>query len=189
MPKSDPEELPRRYQSPALDKILTALRVSGWRSPHKRHGAAADAVKVLAVASGLLCGATLHELVESKFKGLSVLCKLPSPNYTWHCGKEHRFTARIRAADGSKLPLQTTIGLKRLYQHRGLRGVGLNARNDNLARDRVHVWWLSFRSQEVSDFIAKVDGSTFNGTVLCVKVTESAPTTKKQWEPVNSKSP
>jgi hypothetical protein len=58
--------------------------------------------------------------------------------------------------------------------------VALNSRTEMLARDRVKVWWVSFRSQEtLDDFIAKVDGTTFNGTVLSVKVTESAIITKK----------
>jgi hypothetical protein len=140
----DTEKLTRQYQQPALDKAIRALRISGWRSHHQRHGAAADAVRTLAILSGLLCGATLHELPNPP-QGVSVLCSLPSSKYTNICGRQHYYTARIRAADGDKLPLQTSVGLEKLYtRHRGLVGVGLNLRSEVLARDRVRLWWVSF---------------------------------------------
>jgi hypothetical protein len=64
-------------------------------------------------------------------------------------------------------------------------GVGLNSRTDVLARDRVKIWWVSFRSQEtLNGFIAGVDGSTFDGKVLRVTATKPVPILKTNWEPV-----
>jgi hypothetical protein len=93
----------------ALDKTMTAMGISGWRSRHQRHGAAADAVRILAILSGLLCGATLRELPES-YSSVSVLCTLPSTKDIRFFRRRHHYTARIRAADGDKLPLQTPNG-------------------------------------------------------------------------------
>jgi hypothetical protein len=181
----DTGKLIQPYQRPGLDKTMRAQRISGWRSHHQRHGAAADAVRTLAILSGLLCGATLQEHPNPK-SGVSVLCTLPSLRDTKICGRQHYYTARIRVADGDKLPLQTPYGLEKLYaRHWGLMGEGLNSRTEVLARDRVKIWWVSFRSQEtLNGFIARVDGSTFDGKVLRVTATKPVPILKTNWEPV-----
>jgi hypothetical protein len=67
----DTGKLTQPYQRPGLDKTMRALRISGWRSHHQRHGAAADAVRTLAILSGLLCGATSQEHPNPK-SGVSV---------------------------------------------------------------------------------------------------------------------
>ena len=158
------------WRYPSLQNTLKAMRISGWRSAHQVHGGAADSVKALAILSGLFCDVPLREVQRFNVDSVSVFCYLPPPKSTRIHNRWHLFTARITTVDGGKLPRMTPAELrKRLQQYPGLKGVGLNARNEILARDRVRIWWVSFQTQHALDsFIAEFGGSTFEGKKLRV---------------------
>ena len=169
---AEPDKLLTQYREPSLDRVMKALKISGWRSRHQKHGAAGDAVKFLAVLSALFWGRVLHELPKPSICRLS---RLPHRKYDEYSGKRN---ARITAWDGSKLPLQTPNGLADFCAlHHGLLAVGLDAIAANLARDRKRIWWVSFLTKEALDeFIAKVHGSLYEGVKLFV--TPMAPPNK-----------
>ncbi|KAF1844905.1 uncharacterized protein K460DRAFT_416264 [Cucurbitaria berberidis CBS 394.84] len=151
-----------------LYNTLKAMRISGWRSTHQRHRAANDAVKTLAVLSGLLSNIPLQEVTREA--GVSVYDSLPPLHADKRQKRHHNFTARISAADGDKLPLQTPNGLAKHYRkYQGLTGVGFNSQNSCLARGRVKYWWVAFRTlNSLNAFIADMHGSTFEDTKLRV---------------------
>ncbi|KAH4821504.1 hypothetical protein HBI23_047440 [Parastagonospora nodorum] len=167
------ELLPQLGSPPGLAKTLKAMGIWGWTSIHLRHGGAADAVRVLAVLSGLVCGVPIREDREHKEDNVSKYCHLPKRESVREAPGKVRFhTCRISAADGGKLPLQTPNGLAGMFAaYEGLKGVGLNSRTPTLARAPVKYWWVSFRTREgLENFKREVDGSVYEDATLRVTI-------------------
>ncbi|KAH4354046.1 hypothetical protein HBH98_014060 [Parastagonospora nodorum] len=167
------ELLPQLGSPPGLAKTLKAMGIWGWTSIHLRHGGAADAVRMLAVLSGLVCGVPIREDREHKEDNVSKYCHLPKRESVREAPGKVRFhTCRISAADGGKLPLQTPNGLAGMFAaYEGLKGVGLNSRTPTLARAPVKYWWVSFRTREgLENFKREVDGSVHEDATLRVTI-------------------
>ncbi|KAH9882966.1 hypothetical protein J1614_000332 [Plenodomus biglobosus] len=166
--------IPNPRCKPAQCKIglyptLKGLRLSGWRSKHQRHQAANDAIKILALLTGLTSNTPFKP--TTKEVGISFYSFLPllQPHRTNQ--RRQAFNARISAAGGAKLPVQTPQGLRRLCErHAGLMAVGLNARNEMMHRGPVRFWWASFESAEaLGGFVDAMRGLRLEGRVLCVR--------------------
>ncbi|CAO2651421.1 Nn.00g039910.m01.CDS01 [Neocucurbitaria sp. VM-36] len=151
-----------------LYNTLKAMGISGWHSKHQLHVAANDAVKTLAVLSGLLCNSSFQDITRGG--GVSIYTYLPPLQISKIGNRYHPFTAHISTVDGNRLPLQTPVGLaKHCAKYPGLTGVGFHSENEMVARGRVKYWWVAFRSLEsLTSFMTKADGSIFEGTKLCV---------------------
>jgi len=174
---------------PGMDKTLKAMGIWGWTSSHPRHGGAADAVKLLAILSGLLCSAPLRTESGPKQDSVSKYCHLPRADAIQESpGKFHFHTCRISTADGQKLPQQTPNGLAKMFSsYEGLKGVGLNSRTQALARAPVNYWWVSFRTLgELEDFKREVDGSAYEGTTLRVTIDVKPAQPSEQSKPKSS---
>lgn len=180
------ELVPQLESPPGLAGTLKAMGIWGWTSTHLRYGGAADAVKVLAVVSGLICGVPIDENRETKEDNLLKYCHLPrSESVREANGKIHLYTCRISAADGGKLPLQTPDGLVGMFsKHEGFKGVGLNSCTQVLARGPVKWWWVLFRTQEgLEEFRRDVDESVYEGTMLSVTINVKPTQSSEQAKP------
>jgi hypothetical protein len=158
--------------SPGPQNTLKAMRISGWRSKHQVHSATGDAVKCLAVLSGLLHDVTLQDRPAKDQDTVSVYTFVLSSTNPIISKRDHFFTTRISATSGEKLPLQTPYGLAELFaEHRGLCGVGLNARIQTHARGPVRYWRVLFRDRKaLDDCVREVDGSTIEGVEVGVTI-------------------
>jgi hypothetical protein len=121
-----------------------------------------DAVRCLAVLSGLLCLDPSTFSVPIRSQGMVVLQNLPqpSPNYL--------FTARIATADGRFLPTEyaSPRSLIRLFQGYDLKAVAFN-HSGYLKNNGIRFWWVSVETIEsLQRLVADVHGSYINGKTL-----------------------
>lgn len=125
---------------PSLSNTIKALKIKDWHD--QRHRASHDAVRCLAVLSGLhtLKSFTTFALPPK----VRLRSKLPSPR----CSQP--FSVRITAVDGSMLPKIPTSGaLSKYFAKYQPKDVALN-RSGFVKNDGVRVWWMSFFSLDGS---------------------------------------
>lgn len=170
-PPSSPDALAMELRTPGLARTLKAMGIYGWTRAHQEHGGAGDAVKCLAILSGLLHDIPLADVPLPK-RGVSKYCFLPKSKNVGFSGRYHFHTARISASNNQKLPLQTPNGLEALCAaYLGLLGVGLNSKTEAVPRGPVRSWWVSFSSQTtLEDFAQAFDGSDVDGVRVKVVI-------------------
>jgi hypothetical protein len=153
-----------------LKGTLKAMQIEDCRSGS--YFAANDAVRCLAVLSGLIPGKPFTFPVGSFTmpSGITLLYKIP-PRRKYGLHTKYPYAARIIVVDDSMLPkeYQTPHSLAKLFAKYELRAVGLNCQKYRVGSKGVKVWWLSFLTRESLDEITReVDGSVLNGKELRV---------------------
>lgn len=157
-------------RTPGLSRALEAMGVWGWTQYHSAWRAA-DAVKCLAVLSGLLANLPMAEVPWAS-RGVSIYCLLPRIERGRFSGRWHYPTVRISARNEEKLPEITPDELFTFCaKYAGLLGVGLNWKKEALSRGRVGKWWVSFASREsLERFVREFDRREVDGVRVRVDV-------------------
>lgn len=149
-----------------LIHTLKAIGMRDWRP--NRHRAANDAVRCLAVLSGLISTDPSTFAIPQRQNQFQHFSRLPKDSSS----NNHPFAVRITTADGSKLPCEvsTPQHLSELFTEYEIKAVGLNAGTERVRANGVKFWWVSFRTLEaLEEFVEKVNGSTLYGKTLSVE--------------------
>ncbi|KAF2434076.1 hypothetical protein EJ08DRAFT_646933 [Tothia fuscella] len=136
------------------------------------HSPANDAVRCLAVLSGLVSVASFPLRIETFTlpSGVTLLYRLPQLR---DCGPhtKYPFSARVTTVDGGVLPsgYKTPYSLAQLFARYELVAVGLNCQKYRISQKGVRFWWFSFPNREVLDrFTSEVHGMTLHDEELIV---------------------
>jgi hypothetical protein len=148
--------------TPGLTTTLKELHFSNRRGG-SGHNAASDAIRTLAVLSGLVSHAPMTESPPGR-RGIQKFWKLPKPKSI------HPFSVQVTTEDGGRLPKLSPQSLMELFEkYEGLKGVAVNWRTQQQKTEGVKFWWAEFHTREsLERFVLDIDGSTINNTRLCV---------------------
>lgn len=149
---------------PSLSDTVRALEIKDWFS--QKHRAAHDAVRCLAVLSGLVTSRSCN--IPDHSPKVQLFSRLPSPDHP------RAFGVRITATDGGMLPrLPTASAVSVYFADYQPKAVALN-RSGFLKNGGVRVWWMSFVDlQSMNHCVAQLDGSSLDGRLLTVEASGS----------------
>jgi hypothetical protein len=157
---------------PSLLKTVGAMNIidrPNMSSTPKGHRASNDAVRTLAVLSGLISLESSHCTPSTETIRFS---RIPRK------GGIYPFAARITTADYDKLPacIRTPRALSTHFASYNPTAVGINSKAAQLKG--VRVWWISLPTlASLNKFAADIDGSILEGKQLAVKkLTHKSPT-------------